>query len=370
MAFCVFSINYFLSIGDFMYCSNPRNFIFRLILFAILAIFIISACSGIGGGLPGVSTWTPSASPTPTCDPNISLSTPSGWSTNSQLFIILFDPTSVGDEFLEFANGEKTQNVVEFISRIIPSIIRPSDQISIFQLGYRKYENARYLRVYSYIDLPQLYDTPFPQNTLTALPVKVDSTLDGFLIKQATLQAEKTQVSYSLTSTAIISDNKCKIEVWNDSAVFTATSYKETEIAEISTIKANITDVAITATNVFDNILPAETPYSNQVVYEGLYHASFDILSDCDNYDKCVLLIIDTLNSWTYENQLCDNCNIDLKGIDLVYVIMPNCKDINQPTCTKLQDFWDTELTKYGAPTAVYQNGVRAEINLLETIRR
>lgn len=350
--------------------SNKFNIIFKFLLVSTLFVFLISACGFGNGTSGGISTWTPSPSATPTCDPNISLATPSGWDTNSRLIVILFDPLSTGNNFLEYENGVKTNDVNAFMSNLIPKIIRPGDQISVFELGYRKYEDARYLRIFSYIDVPQLYDTPQPEDTLTPITENVDLSLEGLAIKQATVQAAKTQLAHSFTATAVVSENICKVTIWNDSAIYTATAYNQTEIAEVATIKANITSAADTDTNTGGEPAAFETPYSDDVVYEGLYHTTFDLKSDCAFYDQCILLIIDTLDTWTFTNQLCDECDIDLSDLDLVYVLMPNCKDINQPTCKGLQEFWDGEFVKYGAPQAAYQNGVRAEINLLETLRR
>jgi hypothetical protein len=351
-----------------MSLKKKLTFASKLLLVFVFFIFLISACNGQNSNITGISTWTPSPSATPTCDPDISLATPSGWNTVSRLIILLFDPHSTQDSTLELSDGKTTQNVIEFINTAFPKIIRPGDQVSIFQLGYRKYENARYLRAYSYIELPQLYDTPSPQETMTPLVIPVKGTLENFQIPKATLEAGKTQVAYNATATAIDSSYKCKVKIWNDSAIFTATSYSQTEVAESSIILSNFIGAATTATKTVEDKTVPETPYSNDVVYEGLYHASLDLESDCSNYDECILIVIDDLNTWTYGNR--GDFEINLEGVSLAYVIMPNCKDLNQPSCQKLKNFWDREFHSYGAPPITFANGTRAEINLLDILGR
>jgi hypothetical protein len=351
--------------GEEMYQSeSSKRYLFKMCLFLILILSGLSACTAGIGEVSGVSTWTPSATPTPTCAPNIDLTTPIGWDTSSRLIIILFDQNSSNSESLELLDGGAAKDVTDFIVHIIPEISRPGDQISVFQLGYREYENARFLRVYSYATLPQLYDTPSPNQTLTPIP-DVVSTLSGLEIIKATNMAKIQQTAHANTAVALDAEDNCKKEIWNKGAMFTATSWAQTEIAEVATIS---TSAANAATSVAENAIVEETPYADNVVYEGLYHASIDIKSDCAHYDECLLLIIDDLNTWTHGNQ--GDFDIDLTGIDLVYSIMPQCKDINQPSCKRLQEFWDDEFSMYGVKSTFYSNTIRAEKTLLDTIRR
>lgn len=347
-----------------MYFLYNRTFIFRLILFIVLTIFVISACGGAGGGIPGVTTWTPSPSFTPTCSPNITLSTPLGANVYSSFFIILFDPNSNNENDLEYTNGEKTQSVIDFVNHIITTISQPSDQISVFQLGYRKYENARYLRIFSYTELPEIYNTPSPNETLTPIPV-LNTGATGMAVIQETNIAGHTQTAHVATDTAFFNQTNCLKELYNREAKGTATSWAETQIAEVISIETNVSSAA---TTIIDPIRILETPYATNVVYEGLYHASVDISSDCLKYSRCILIIIDDLSTWTNENV--GNFDINLTGVSLIYSIMPNCKDINQPSCKQLQDFWTEEFEKYGETEIVFANGLRAEENLLEVLRR
>lgn len=340
-----------------------KESIVKFSLYLLIIIFVLSACDGGTNTGPSYSTWTPSPSATPTCIPS-ELSTPIGWNPSSKLIILLFNPNSKNEGVLEYENGEKTQNITDFVLRIIPAIAKSGDQISAFQLGFRKYENARFLRIYSYTEVQKLYDTPSPNQTLTPIAIEI-TPLSGLPKVQATSLAMPILTAHAATSTALAIDDICKKQNWNESGLYTATSLAKTQLAEVATVNA---DVAGIATGIID-INNAETPYSSDVVYEGLYHASIDIRSDCEKYDRCILIIVDDLNTWTFENL--GDFEIDLRGVDLVYSIMPNCKDINQPSCTKLQEFWAGEFKKYGiAQIPIFDNGIRAEQNLLDTIGR
>ncbi len=339
---------------------------FRGILFLILMVFVLSACVITPLGVGDVATWTPSPSATPTCVPNSNPSTPIGWDPASRLIIILFDENSNNGEFLEFANGEKTQSVTDFIVHIIPSIAKSGDQVSVFQLGYRalEYEEARFVRVYSYTETQQLYNTPAPNQTLTPIPI-IATPLKGLSQVQATSLAAPIHTAHAATSTALALDDNCRNENWTKSGMLTATSLAQTQAAEVAISNANLKGTATS----FVDIAAVKTPYSSDVVYEGLYHASVDLKSDCAKYDKCILIIVDDLNTWTFKNQ--GDFDIDLTGVDSVYIIMPNCKSINQPSCAKYQDFWNVELEKYEiGQEPVYDNGIRAEQDLLDTIGR
>ena len=102
-------------------------------------------------------------------------------------------------------------------------------------------------------------------------------------------------------------------------------------------------------------------------LYYGLYFASVDIKSDCAKYDECDLVIVGDLRVYGKHNP--NNLPIALKGVN-TYVIMPNCRDLNQPNCADLQTYWTTEFEGFGVTNITYWNGVRAEYNLLGKLGR
>lgn len=343
---------------------NIKNAFTKALFFGLPLAILVSCQLGVPTSVPGVSTWTPSATATPTCAPNIQLSTPEGWDTSSRLFIILFDPQSIGGQYLEFANGERTQDISYFINSIIPKLVKPGDQISGFQLGYKAYETARLMRVFSYISPPQLYNTPSPKETLTPHPTLAGTQQPG-LVGIATANAVKTQqVASTRTSLANDAIYACEKIYWNNDAKLTATAWKQVETVEVGNIGNQMTEQVTT----FEaNKYAIETPFTDAEVYYGLAHASTDIKSDCKKYDKCILIIIDDLLTWGINNP--NNLEIDLSGVN-VYAIMPNCRDINQPSCTKIQDYWDIEFEKFGSGKPVYFNGIHVEADLLNAIGR
>lgn len=349
--------------------SSKKAIYMLALLIGLLLITLLSCGGGNGGDDLGFATWTPSPSATATCNPHMSLSTPSEWGT-THLVVILYDPRpqTVGDQYIELENKEKIRDVPSFIEKIVPRLIKPSGQVSIFQLGYSSYDSARVARLFSYAIVPQLYNTPSPLDTLTPLP-PITLPPPGFE-RVATEQAIRIQsTAKAATESAREAVYSCEINYWNDVVRLTATAWNGIATAEISDAEDDFaTEVA--NHNNGQNVI--ETPFrTDELYYGGVYHglsfASRVFQAECKNYSKCTLIVIDDLRVYQEYNH--DNLPINLTGVD-VYAIMPNCKDLAQPSCTEVSDYWDPELKKYGAEEVFFWNGVRAETNLLNAIGR
>ena len=350
--------------------QKSKKAILKLILAFNLLLIILVACGGASTSDEddGYATWTPSPSSTPTCVPNIQLSTPEGWGTSSRLIVVLYDPRTTENRDLELTNGEKTQDIPYFITRIIPMLMRPSDQVSIFQLGYSSYDSARVTRLYSYTTAPQLYNTPSPRETLTPLPPTTIPS-PGFQAV-ATQNFVRTQLTArASTEAAAEAKYSCEVNYWNDNVKLTATAWDGTATAEIG----GISDQLDTEIENFKNSGNAtEKPFStNELYYGGVYYglnfASTVFQSDCKKYNECILIIIDDLETWGENNP--ENLPIDLGKVK-IYSILPNCKDLDQPSCVKLREYWTVEFEKFGAVDMVYWNETRVELNLLSAIGR
>ena len=348
--------------------QNRKNIAALPFLLLLTLMLALNACDP--PTVPtGYVTWTPSPSATPTCEPNMSLSTPSEWGT-TQLIVILYDPRpqAIGERYLELENKEKTRDIPSFIDTIVPHLIKPGGQVSIFQLGYSSYDDARVARLYSYSTIPQLYDTPSPYETLTPLP-PVTLPPPGFE-RVATEQAIKVQsTARAATEIANEAAHGCEVNYWNNVVKLTATAWDGTATAEISDAGK---DFATETTNHDNGVGITETPFkTDELYYGGVYYGlsfvSTVFQADCKNYDKCTLIIIDDLQVYREYNP--DDLPINLSNVD-IYVIMPNCRDIDQPSCMKVREYWDAEFKKYGAEKVAYWNGVRAETNLLNAIGR
>jgi hypothetical protein len=348
-----------------------------LIVLQVLFVFVLLLTNGCGTSiLNSAQTYTPSPSATATCAPDIQLSTPEGWDPSSRLIVILFDPRAIGNQQIELSNGERTKDISLFIERIIPVVMHPGDQVSVFQLGYESYEAARVARLYSYASIPQLYNTPSPRETLTPLPSTPTTPLPpGFQAVAATKFARSQLSTRAAVETANASIYNCETIYWNNNVGLTATAWNGIATAEIGSVNNQLNE---DTENFAKKTI--ETPFStDELYYGGLYyglaHASTDIVADCENYDRCILIIIDDLSISGKNNP--DRLQIDLTGVN-IYVIMPNCRDINQPKCASLQDYWNDEFKKFGASKfgtgnaefAEYMNGIRVELNLLNAIGR
>ncbi len=338
-----------------------------ILLFVLMLLFLIGCRPGTEE--PLFATWTPSPSPTPTCNPNMGLATPSEWGI-TRLVVVLYDPRpqTIGDQYLELTTNEKIQDISSFVDTIVPQLIKPGGQVSIFQLGYSSYDSARVARLYSYATIPQLYNTPSPRETLTPLP-PVTLPPPGFE-RVATEQALKIQsTARAATETASEAVYGCEINYWNNVVKLTATAWNGTATAEISEAEKDfVTEVA----NHENGLTVTETPFkTDELYYGGVYYglsfASVIFQAECKNYSKCSLLVIDDLE--VYREYNLDNLPVDLNNVD-IYAIIPNCRDLNQPSCIKVREYWDPEFKKYGAGKIVFWNGDHVEQNLLDAIGR
>jgi len=351
--------------------KSKKKLLALFLLSNLLLLSLIGGCviNGGNGETPGYATWTSSPSATPTCAPNVQLSTPEGWGSSSRLIVILYDPRSMGDQKLEFINGDSTQDIPSFLKRTAPALIRPGDQMAIFQLGYSIFEAARVSRLYSYVSVPMLYNTPFPRATLTPLPPTTIPTpgfggvaTANFIRAQSTARAiieAKNKAIYG-----------CEVIYWNSNIKLTATAWEATATTEVGQISKTI---ALDLENFSKNGTVLERPYKNEEldyggVYYGLNFASTVFQNNCSQYTNCILLVVDDLHVWRKHNP--DNLTINLSGVK-VYVIMPDCRDIDQPSCTALQEYWDNEFKQFGVnDKPIYWNGIRVESNLLKDIGR
>ena len=307
-------------------------------------------------------TSTPTLVLSPTCQPNMELATQAGLNPPTKLIVIVYDTKIKVIPELDFSNGEKTTDVATFVSKIIPDLMGPGDEISVFQLGYSTYPAARVTRQYSYLTIyPQLYVAP-KYATLSPLPptgvptpgygeVATKNAFIGTSTARAVLEAANS-ASYN-----------CQVLYYNANIRSTATAWEQSQVADINSVStAEVGDFA-TVSPGNENL--SELAFGG--LYYGLFFATVDIKSDCAKYDECDLVIVDDLRVYGKHNP--QNLPIALNGVNL-YVIMPNCRDINQPDCAELQTYWTAEFQGFGINNITYWNGARAELNLLSKIGR
>ncbi len=349
--------------------NTNKRAVFRLVLMFNFLFLGLSAC--VFPTSESIETYTPSPSATPTCSPNIQLSTPDGWETTSRLFVVLYDPRSstMGDQYLELANGEETQDTSLFIEQVLPSIIGPGDHVAVFQLGLDNYDDARVTSFDSYITIPQLYDPPVLQNTVTPLPTTTQTPKPGFKAVQATNTKAVYLTSIASTKAADNAKFDCEKIIWNESAILTATAWQGTQAAEVSTLSDQIQE-DMGSYNLDESI---KTFSTDELFFGGLYYglsfANSILESECIKHDECILIIIDDLSDpGKYKP---DGLSINLNGIE-VFTIMMDCEDLNSPSCKERIEYWNDEFTLYGASKEdiIYWNGVHVELNLIDTIGR
>lgn len=343
--------------------------IVKLPLYLLILIFMLSACGRGTDVAPGISTWTPSPSPTATCIPDISLSTPEGWG-KSRIIVILYDDRPIVDDlYLQLENGEKTKDTSLFIKTLLPKLIQPGDQISVFQLGYSSFDDAIVSRLFSYTTPPELFNTPPPPNVIPSnSPVTLTPGFGYVATQNAMTQQAKAIVA---TNSASESEYRCAVDYWNRVVQQTATTWDAIATAEISDITETM-GKEFEAYNSDDKKREREDPYrTNELYYGGIYYglnfATTVFGEQCKNGVECILVIVDDLKVYGKNNP--DNLKIDLAGVSII-TTMHNCRYIDQPDCARLQQYWDDEFTEFGALDAHYWDGSRAELNILKYVRR
>jgi hypothetical protein len=58
---------------------------------------------------------------------------------------------------------------------------------------------------------------------------------------------------------------------------------------------------------------------------------------------------------------------VDLNKVN-IFVLMPNCFDMQDTKCAERQEYWNNEFQVLNGGEVTYWNGTRAEINLLQAL--
>ena len=345
--------------------------LFHLLLLVVAFVaMIVSSCS-LDKTIEDITGVTPTAtfpSPTPRICPEINFDPASGLKVTRTLIVVLFDEdSSENQKTLEYVDGQKTDDVAGFVDAFLPKVLGPGDEYSIFHLGYRSYEGARYGRHSARIsEAPDIFPTPQSHETLTPMATPaIGQGTPGLVIIQQKNQYGTAVANQYATSTQLAFEDLCEINAY-------ATAYHSTNVAWTVTNQAVSTEIATSVVrDTVNTPIAIETPFAEDVLYEGLSHASVDFSSLCSQYDKCVLLIIDDLIDWRNtgpKNKIPDYLNFNLRNVKVI-VVIPTCRDLNAPICTRLQNLWTDEFITFGSKNPItYLNGDRLEERLLQLL--
>lgn len=333
-------------------------------LMIVMIILLVSSCQSPSiSDITGITPTPVTPSPTPRiCPPDINLETLDGLEIDPTFIVVLFDANSSFAKPMEYINGENTTDVMNFIRSALPKILGPGDQYSIFSLGFRHYEAAKLDRYYSQItEAPDIIPTPIAPLTLTPIPTPTlsDAVLENQVAKN---EYESNVEAQNATATQAAFEYYCEISAYDGSYKLTATAWSVTKQAEADQIA---TQIYVAQNNREERLQTLETPFASNNVYEGLSHVTVDFESQCENYDRCVLIVIDDLTDWRPETP--DYLYINLEGVDVV-TILPQCEDIIQPSCEKVKAVWNPLFESYKAKSIQYYNGERLEATLINYI--
>jgi hypothetical protein len=344
------------------------------LVLSLSAFLMLGACGTSENGTPGPtgwSTYTSTATATATCEPNYTVLTPANWvKSPSQLIVVLYDPRFFGPQsiadsdngqYLQLPGGEKTQDVSYFLSRAIPGMMNPGDQVAVFELGYSSFDDARVGRLRSELTLPPLYNTPAPPNTMVPVPTLGTPTAGlGWIATKNAYKA--TSTSSAETATESAKKYTCLIDYYNNDILLTSTAYNVALTIEANRITTDLDNgLAVSSTP----RIPKEKQFgTNELYYGGVYYglsfATTIFQSQCSKYDKCLLYIVSDMHHYGLNNP--DKLPIDLKGVH-TYVIMPSCLDLDQGNCKERADYWSSEFPVYNGIAPVFSTGVDADKN-------
>jgi hypothetical protein len=344
---------------------------FRLVYTAIVVLltstFFISSCTvpvGVDKGIAGITPTPVTPSATPLVCPPQDITSQDDLEISSTFLVVLFDQSSVENNTLEYSDGKKTGNVVEFINDFIPKIMGPGDQYSIFKMGYINYDDALFYRYSSKVSkAPKIVTPPAQYNTLTPVPSPTPFP-GGSVMKNLADQNmyEATVTAQVATATQLAFEYQCHVNAFDSDAQATATGWSVTKTAVATEISSQLQNASTPSVSI------SPTPFAD-TVYEGLLDASVDFENQCSGYHRCILLIFDDMHDWrnTAPGEKVPFSNISLGNVDVISV-MSNCPVIFSPTCTQVQGLWTDQLKRFGAKSVTYINGSNLEDTLIQDL--
>ncbi len=335
----------------------------------VLFLLVFANCTGgsetDSGGDPTSSIWWPSSTPTSTVTPSptvcptieLPLSPPGTPTIRRTLYLILFDPTEASQIHVA---PDEIMPVRAAIEALMQRMVHGGDRIAVFQLGCRYFDYS--CRMNNFI-LP----TPKPMGTLvppsptpvpTFTPVPSPTLPENWTLFKATeiaRAATQTATAVVPTATAIAIKNICASSAWNR-------LYLEESQNAQATQSAFATQVASMASAEMESSQAAQipTPYTSEVVFDGLEQISIILNNERNNFDRFVVLIFDSMRDWRVNmetgkvHDLSFGDSIDLQGAEVV-MIMPDCLEAyDPPSCKTRSDIWAHLLIeRFGAESVV-----------------
>ena len=123
-----------------------------IVFFLLTGSFVATAVSSCQ--LPGVSeitgitptpiTSSPTLTPTLFCPP-IELDV-AELKVNSTFVVVLFDEEIIKKFPLVYESGQTETEIYIFLSNVLPRVLGPGSEYSLFRLGYRDYKDAKMIR--------------------------------------------------------------------------------------------------------------------------------------------------------------------------------------------------------------------------------
>ena len=341
----------------------------KLLCVGLIGALLLSGCSLIkpGDGDPPrtplipLPTGTIAPTPTPNCPPiSDEILTSNEIIIVPNNVIFLFDLDYASQYNYEMSNGNLVQGIYPFLNQTLLTFMDTGDRVSQFRTGFRYYEDGRIDRQQSDITIaPDLPSTPEPLPKYspypTIEPYSETVGLSGVTYQAMIVKWERENELHIQEYADKEFDHRCDLKLWTDNYEATAIPWEVTRTAD----RANFLKEFTTENqNFLSGIDPLETELGRRVLLDGLSHVTVDIGNTCEEFSRCVLVIVDEFED--YREKVPDYMNVNLVNVEIIG-IMPHCEDIYQPNCLERQEIWKQFFSSFEATSVVFTNGENLE---------
>lgn len=313
---------------------------FLVILFSIIVI----GC----GPNPFDPTRTPTStySPTPTNCPPVTLDrTPVPGTIKPYLILVLFEDTP--------GFHEQNNHDIDMLREVFSESAEPGDYILMMRMEPATLSSATFFQEkIALVPPPSLPPLPTMYPTFTPIPPPT-STPDTTLGQTALANQVTRTVTASFPTAEYQSFlHQCAMNAWEVQFMSTQTSHDEEVEKVVNDSIDKIQDISV-------------EPISSTAVWNGLSHISLVLENECQNYQRCVVLIFSDMDE-VYSDPRDTPIYLPLQGENQqkveILISMRNCQFLFSGACNKWKTFWEEFFYSRSTPASFINANVEEVI--------
>lgn len=330
--------------------NNMRSLI-RLIILTMFAIpLLLQGCYffDTSGNLPTI-TPTKLVCPPVVFDTPIAIPQVAG---ESKLIIALFENNALYQSYLPQA--------FDAMDTALKMTAQPGDKFFMLDMNAQGFDASIVAKgQVETVSAPLAPPSPtvFPTNTP---PLPAMSTPQGALAQQvATQSANATSVSVRMETTKSAFEYQCANQSWSNQYLVIS---REWEKQKDESVGKFIEDLKMKQSEI-----EIGNGGTRNQVWEGLSYASLIMKNECDNFDRCVLIVFSDMQESRSVKP--EELNVDLRNVEVLGVML-NCKLIYSPECGNWVETWKGYLfsNDINAKSVDFINGEDLERTLFRTL--